>query len=142
MINKKSKTANLENNKNTFLQLGFIVAISFTLVAFEWLESEHLGADIESNLKAELAPEPIIEVDLIKPKKKVVVPKKKTKTNTVLIAKTPIVASVPVIIDPNVDNEPPINWDIFDKGDSDEPIDILELDSVYISVQEMPEFPG
>ena len=142
MINKKSKTANLENNKNTFLQLGFIVAISFTLVAFEWLESEHLGADIESNLKAELAPEPIIEVDLIKPKKKVVVPKKKTKTNTVLIAKTPIVASVPVIIDPNVDNEPPINWDIFDKGDSDAPIDIVELDSVYIYVQEMPEFPG
>ena len=46
------------------------------------------------------------------------------------------------MIDPNVDNEPPINWDIFDKGDSDEPIDILELDSVYISVQEMPEFPG
>ena len=92
MINKKSKTANLENNKSTFLQLGFIVAISFTLVAFEWLESEHLGTDIESNLNAELAPEHIIEVDLIKPKKKVIIPKKITKTNTVVIAKKPIVS--------------------------------------------------
>jgi len=142
MINKKSKTANLENNKSTFLQLGFIVAISFTLVAFEWIESEHLGTDIESNLNAELAPEHIIEVDLIKPKKKVIIPKKITKTNTVVIAKKPIVAAASVIIDPNADIEPPINWDIFDEGDSDEPIDIVELDSVYIHVQEMPEFPG
>ena len=76
MTQKKSKKANLENNKCTFLQLGFIVAISFTLVAFEWLESEHLATDIESNLNAELAPEPIIEVDLLKPKNKVIVPKK------------------------------------------------------------------
>jgi len=142
MINKKSKTANLENNKSNFLQLGFIVAISFTLVAFEWIESEHLGTDIESNLNAELAPEHIIEVDLIKPKKKVIIPKKITKTNTVVIAKKPIVAAASVIIDPNADIEPPINWDIFDEGDSDEPIDIVELDSVYIHVQEMPEFPG
>jgi protein TonB len=142
MTQKKSKKANLENNKSTFLQLGFIVAISFTLVAFEWLESEHIATDIESNLNAELAPEPIIEVDLLKPKNKVIVPKKKTKTNTVVIAKKPIAAAVLVSIDPNVDNEPPINWDIFDKGDSDEPINIVELDSVYIHVQEMPEFPG
>ena len=142
MTQKKSKIANLENNKSTFLQLGFIVAISFTLVAFEWLESEHIATDIESNLNAELGPEPIIEIDLMKPRKKVIVPKKKIKTNTVVIAKKPIVAASPVIIDPNIDNEPPINWDIFDKEDSDEPIDIVELDSVYIYVQEMPEFPG
>ena len=142
MTQKKSKTANLEKKKSTFLQLGFIVAISFTLVAFEWLDSKHLGTDIESNLNAELAPETIIEVDLIKPKKKVIIPKKKTKTNTVVIAKKPIVAAGPVIIDPNAGNDPPINWDVFDNGDSDEPIVIVELDSVYMFVQEMPEFPG
>lgn len=141
MTPKKSKTANLEKKTSTFLQLGFIVAISFTLVAFEWLDSEHLGTGIESNLYAELSPETIIEVDLIKPKKKVIIPKKKTKTNTVVIAKKPIVAAGPVIIDPNAGNDPPINWDIFDKGDPDEPIKV-ELDSVYIFVQEMPEFPG
>ena len=132
MTPKKSKTANLEKKKSTFLQLGFIVAISFTLVAFEWLDSDHLGKGIESNLNAELVPETIIEVDVIKPKKKVIIPPKKTKTNTVVIAKKPIVAAGAVIIDPNAGNEPPINWDIFDKGVQDEPIVILE----------MPEFPG
>ena len=141
MTPKKSKTANLEKKKSTFLQLGFIVAISFTLVAFEWSDSEHLGTGIESTLNEELAPETIIEVDLIKPKKKVVISPKKTKTNTVVIAKKPIVAAGPVIIDPNAGNDPPINWDIFDKGDPDETIKV-ELDSVYIFVQEMPEFPG
>ena len=142
MTPKKSKTANLEKKKNTFLQVGFIVAISFTLVAFEWSDSEHLGTGIESALNAELAPETIIEVDLIKPKKMVIIPPKKTKTNTVVIAKKPIVAASTVIVDPNAGNEPPINWDVFDKGDSDEPIVIAELDSVYMFVQEMPEFPG
>ena len=101
MISKKSKTANLEKKRSTFLQLGFIVAISFTLVAFEWLDSEHIGNGIESNLNAELPPETIIEVDLIVPKKSVVIPQKKAKTNTVVIAKKPIVVAGPVIIDPN-----------------------------------------
>jgi len=142
MTTKKSKTANLEKKKNTFLQVGFIVAISFTLVAFEWSDSEHLGADIESTLNEELAPETIIEVDLIKPKKRVIIPPKKTKTNTVVITKKPIVTASAVIVDPNAGDEPPINWDVFDKGDSDEPIVIVELDSVYMFVQEMPEFPG
>ena len=142
MTPKKSKTANLEKKKSTFLQLGFIVAISFTLVAFEWLDAEHLETGIESNLNAELAPETIIEVDIIKPKKKVIIPPKKTKTNTVVIEKKPIVAASTVIVDPNAGNEPPINWDVFDNGDSDERIVIVELDSVYMFVQEMPEFPG
>jgi len=142
MTPKKSKTANLEKKKSTFLQLGFIVAISFTLVAFEWLDAEHLGTGIESNLNAELAPETIIEVDIIKPKKKVIIPPKKTKTNTVVIVKTPLVVAGPVIIDPSAGNDPPINWDVFDKGDPDEPIVIEAMDSVYIFVQEMPEFPG
>ena len=142
MTPKKSKIANLEKKKSTFLQLGFIVAISFTLVAFEWLDSEHLGTGIESNLNAELVPETIIEFDIIKPKKKVIIPPKKTKTNTVVIVKKPIVVAGPVIIDPSAGNEPPINWDVFDKGDPDEPIVIEAMDSVYIFVQEMPEFPG
>jgi protein TonB len=142
MTSKKSNKANLEKKKSTFLQLGFIVAISFTLVAFEWLGSEHLGTGIESNLNAELAPETIIEVEVIKPKKKVIIPPKKTKTNTVVIVKKPIVVAGPVIIDPNAGNEPPIDWDVFDKGDPDEPIDIVAIDSVYIFVKEMPEFPG
>ena len=142
MTPKKSKIANLEKKKSTFLQLGFIVAISFTLVAFEWLDSEHLGTGIESNLNAELVPETIIEFDIIKPKKKVIIPPKKTKTNTVVIVKKPIVVAGPVIIDPSAGNEPTINWDVFDKGDPDEPIVIEAMDSVYIFVQEMPEFPG
>lgn len=142
MRSKKSNRASLEKKKSTFLQLGFIVAISFTLVAFEWLGSEHLGTGIESNLNAELAPETIIEVDLIKPNKKVIIPPKKTTTNAVVIVKEPIIVAAPVIIDPNAVDEPPIDWDVFDEGDSNELIIIEAIDSVYIFVEEMPEFPG
>ena len=76
------------------------------------------------------------------PKKSVVIPQKKAKTNTVVIAKKPIVVAGPVIIDPNPGNNPPIDWDVFDEGDPAERIVIEAMDSVYIFVQEMPEFPG
>ena len=104
--------------------------------------SEHLGTGIESNLNAELAPETIIEVDLIKAKEKGDYSKKKDKEQYSCNCEKTNCSCGPVIIDPNAGNEPPINWDIFDKGDPEEPIVYSRMDSVYIFVQEMPEFPG
>jgi len=67
MTPKKSKKANLEKKKSSFLQLGFIVAISFTLVAFEWSTNEFQSSDIASNLKEELSPEVVSEISFSKP---------------------------------------------------------------------------
>ena len=142
MKSKKTNKANLENRKPTLLLIGLVLSLAMVLESFEWLGSEHLGTGIESNLTAELAPETIIEVDLIEPKKKIVIPKVKTKTTTVIVAKKPIVTAGAVIVDPNAGNEPPIDWDKFDDGGSDGPIVIEALDSVFMFVEEMPEFPG
>jgi len=143
MKSKKTNNANLEKSKPTLLLIGLVLSLAMVLESFEWLGSEHLGSGIESRLSAELAPETIIEVDLIETKKKVEVPKVKTKTTTVVITKKPIVAAGPVIVDPKAGDEPPIDWDAFDDGDDDGDGVIVEvLDSVYQFVQEMPEFPG
>jgi protein TonB len=40
MENKKYKSANLENKRGTFLQVGFIITLSLVLIAFEWTSSD------------------------------------------------------------------------------------------------------
>ncbi|MBE0668749.1 MAG: energy transducer TonB, partial [Bacteroidales bacterium] len=40
MESKKSDKANLENKKSIFLQIGIVVAIMVSLVAFEWTTGE------------------------------------------------------------------------------------------------------
>ena len=67
MTSKKSNKANLEKKKSTFLQLGFIVAISFTLVAFEWSSNEFQSDELASSLNEELSPEIVNEISFTKP---------------------------------------------------------------------------
>jgi len=40
METKKSRSANLENKRNLFLQFGLIIALSLVLIAFEWSTRE------------------------------------------------------------------------------------------------------
>lgn len=68
MVEKKSKKANLENRKKSFLQLGLIVAISFTLVAFEWSTHEYIPVGYSSELSDELLPEIVNVFEFSKPK--------------------------------------------------------------------------
>ena len=67
MTPKKTKKANLEKKKSSFLQLGFIVAISFTLVAFEWSTNEFQSNELASSLNEELSPEIVNEVSFSRP---------------------------------------------------------------------------
>ena len=57
---KKSEKANLENKKLLFLQLGLIVSLGITLIAFEWTSTETnvstLEAEAEVVLEEEIIP--------------------------------------------------------------------------------------
>ena len=57
---KKSEKANLENKKLLFLELGLIVSLGITLIAFEWTSTETnvstLEAEAEVVLEEEIIP--------------------------------------------------------------------------------------
>jgi protein TonB len=53
---KKSKKADLENKKTTFLQLGLVVTIALILIAFEWTSSDKKD-NAYANLQEEILEE-------------------------------------------------------------------------------------
>jgi len=43
MENKKSESANIEKNRNMYLQIGIVLVLSLVLVAFEWSSKTKTG---------------------------------------------------------------------------------------------------
>jgi periplasmic protein TonB len=66
MESKKTKKSNLESKRTYFLQIGFVVALALTLIAFEWSTPvnspsfEYYGADDD-------VPEEIIPITINQP---------------------------------------------------------------------------
>jgi len=58
---KKSEKANLESKRNLFTEVGFVIALSFVLIAFEWNSSEGTAGDL-GELKVEQLNEEIIPI--------------------------------------------------------------------------------
>ena len=48
METKKNPKANLETKRGMFIQIGLVVAISVSLVAFEWKSYEKSASDLGS----------------------------------------------------------------------------------------------
>ena len=140
MKSKKTIKANLEKRKPTMLLIGLALSTAMVLESFEWLEADSVGTSIASNLAEEIAPENIIEFNEIKPKEKIIIPQKKTKTTVVTVVKTTIPAAGPVVVDPLANDIPDVDWDAF--VDDDEGAVTIEIDSVFVIVEDAPEFPG
>lgn len=70
METKKSKSANLENKKFQFLQLGLLLALSMSLCAFEWLDADYKPDYINASIVEDNTIEPVFEATLLlnKPK--------------------------------------------------------------------------
>lgn len=137
METKKSKRADLEPKKSIFLQIGIVIALGLTLAAFEW----------ESPVKQLVVTEKwetLGEDFVIK--------------NTVIEDKKPAPKPVSVPVINIVDNDDPVDNDAdFDMGikpDDEIPVFIppvsvkladensLPDDTPFVSVQNMPEYPG
>ena len=58
---KKSPEADLEKKKGLFLQIGLVVSLAVTLVAFEWKSYDKVEYDL-GQLKVEDVPEEIIPI--------------------------------------------------------------------------------
>jgi periplasmic protein TonB len=137
METKKSKRADLEPKKSIFLQIGIVIALGLTLAAFEW----------ESPVKQIVVTdkwETVGEDFVIK--------------NTVFEDQKPAPKPVSVPVINIVDNDDPVDNDAdFDMGikpDDEIPVFIppvsvkladensLPDDTPFVSVQNMPEYPG
>jgi len=132
---KKSIKADLENRKAIFIQLGLVVAMSLTLIAFEWTSLPDEKSEISLNSV-------ITDVDEI-----ISIPREEPPREE-LEPPLPDVADVIELVDDNV-SVPDVDFSTevdehttidFRNYENDEVID--EEDKPFVIVEEMPLFNG
>lgn len=134
MNKRKSSSANLENKKTIFLEVGFVLALTAVLFAFEYKSYDQLIyiTEHESNYQEE---------DLISPiqlKNQEEIPEKPKSFMVLNIVPDDEFTDETEIFDPTIDfDEPMETWD---------PIDDVEPEIVetipYHSVEQKPVYPG
>ncbi|MBU8892788.1 MAG: TonB family protein [Bacteroidales bacterium] len=132
MKTKKSKRANLENLRTIFLQIGFILTLSFILVAFEWKSNVDYNLDyVITTVYDDLGILPPVTMPKAELPKKVEAPVFEIKPDDYEVPDEPL-----DLFDPEIGvNEPFI---IPDYGNTEEPVD----DNEYVKVEIMPTFMG
>ncbi|WP_346855127.1 energy transducer TonB [uncultured Draconibacterium sp.] len=136
---KKSKKADLESKRNTFLLIGLVVALGVTLLAFEWTtkpsKAESLGTIQTAQVEEEIIP--ITREQEVKPPPPPPPPK---------------VIEVLNIVDDDVEIEDELEIEDTE-ADDETVIDVApvietaeeeeeEEAQVFFIVEDMPEFPG
>ncbi|MBS4014123.1 MAG: energy transducer TonB [Bacteroidetes bacterium] len=132
METKKSEKANLEKKKSIFLQIGIILALIVTLLAFEWKQSERPKIDISGDLVLVLD----TDFEIEHPKQEPPPPVKPISPSIEIVTNdTPDVPDV-VFEDPITDYAVPV----FQLIDDTEP----EVDEtrVFVGVEIPPQYPG
>ncbi len=135
MRTKKTKQANLENQRNIFRQIGIIFAMGIIFITFEYT-----NADVPYKEYNEI-PEDIIEIEYIpitSHKKTHLPPPPTAFSNQINI--TDVSYEIPddmnlEDITDNKDYTPPI---LFDNTDEEE----VDPDAIFVLPEKMPSFPG
>ncbi|MCF8303384.1 MAG: energy transducer TonB [Bacteroidales bacterium] len=135
MLNKKSNSANLENKRTLFLQIGMIVALGIVLTAFEWKSYEKMNFIIGGISPEDVPEEQIIQTDHVKPK----IPPKPRPANALEIVENTEELDEEIEIDASADQDTKIEPYQFDPPE--ENADETE-DGPFVPYQEPPSFPG
>ncbi|WP_163716270.1 energy transducer TonB [Mangrovibacterium lignilyticum] len=135
---KKSPKADLESKRNIFVQIGLVISLGITLLAFEWTtrveQAASLGTMVQQDVEDEIIP--ITRQEEVKPPPPPPPPK---------------VVEVLTIVDDDTEIEEEL--DIEDtEADDNTVIDVApviqqeaeeeEESEVFFIVENMPEFPG
>jgi protein TonB len=129
---KKSPEADLEKKKGLFLQIGLVVSLAVTLVAFEWKSYDKVEYDL-GQLKVEDVPEEIIPI---------------TKQEEKPPPPPPPPAQVINVVkdDVKIENEAEIQETEVTQETVVEvqPIkeEVIDEPEIFLIVEEMPSFPG
>lgn len=133
MEKKKSAKANLENKRVFFLEIGFVLILAMVFYAFEYKSYESVDYSIYTS-SADYTPEDMTPPTIQKPK--LIPPIPPPPTHIEIVEKTDEVLK-DLVIDVSMGQDDPIDTWI----PIEDPPEIVEPE-IYISVQEMPEFPG
>ncbi|MBK7971536.1 MAG: TonB family protein [Bacteroidetes bacterium] len=129
---KKSPEADLEKKKGLFLQIGLVVSLAVTLVAFEWKSYDKVEYDL-GQLKVEDVPEEIIPI---------------TKQEEKPPPPPPPPAQIINVVkdDVKIENEAEIQETEVTQETVVEvqPIkeEVIDEPEIFLIVEEMPSFPG
>ncbi|MFH1000955.1 MAG: energy transducer TonB [Bacteroidota bacterium] len=134
MEEKKSVKANLENKRTLFLEIGFVIALFLTLVAFEYKSYDKVEY---SNLEREVdnTPEEIIPIT----EQKVKPPPPKPPPQVTIINVVKNTVKVDNDIDINIDFDENMAMEEFKFVQEDEEV---EEQKIFLVVEDMPMFPG
>lgn len=130
---KKSNQADLETKKGMFRQMGIVIALSLVFIAFEYS-----NADVSNNT-LDYTPDIVVEIDHIPI----------TRSKPTLPPPPPPAILNTIIIDPlNLSMEDDlviVSSEIDETNDVlyiPEEIDEIDDDAIFITPEQMPEFPG
>lgn len=137
MINKKSKKADLENKRNTFFLIGLVIALGFVLFAFEWKTPAPKAIEFENTSFA-------VDDDIFIPSTS---PEKKEPPQQLIEAPVFELVDDDALIEDefagfNSDLDDNDVFEIMDFVFTDTKNENDIKDEIFISVEEMPEFPG
>ena len=134
---KKSKKADLEKRKGMFVEIGLVVALAITLVAFEWTKGEKKddGSEVVAEIQFEDEMMQITRREEPKPEPKPEQPK---------------VAEVLDIVDDDVEIEDEFDFDMEATDDTEydftsmvtDDSEEIEEEEVFYIVEDMPTFNG
>ncbi|MGD9930910.1 MAG: energy transducer TonB [Mangrovibacterium sp.] len=135
---KKSPKADLESKRNIFVQVGLVISLGLTLLAFEWTSKVDQAASLGSVMQQEVEDEiiPITRQEEVKPPPPPPPPK---------------VVEVLTIVDDDTEIEDELELEDTEADDKTV-IDVApviqreeeeaEESEVFFIVEDMPEFPG
>ena len=135
---KKSRKADLEGNKSTWLLIGYVLVFAALFVAFEWTATERKETGMVVSAGVLLEEEVMIPITL--PEKKVVPPPPEAKQITDLLE----------IVEDDAEIEETEIISVEDQGEVveiNENMNIVveelpEEETIYNVVEDQPEFPG
>lgn len=132
---KKTEKADLENKKAIFLQIGFVIALAFVLVAFNYKSYER-GSGLDIQVQVDNTPEEIIPIT--KQEVKPPPPPPPRQITIINIVEDDVEVEDDIEIDVEADQKTEIA-DFVPVVKVEEEVEELEIFTV---VESMPEFPG
>ena len=135
---KKSEKANLENKKLLFLELGLIVSLGITLIAFEWTSTETNVSTLEAEAEVVLEEE-IIPITQETPPPPPAAPKIPVLSDQIDIVDDEIEVDDEMFM--NLEDDASIGVEIMDYVEVEE--EVVEEEAIpFQLVEEKPSFQG
>lgn len=129
---KKSPKADLEHKRGFFLQIGLVVALVLTLVAFEWKSYDKTEASLGSMQAKEVIEEIVLNTQQ---EVKLPPPPPAPQTTVINVVKDNVTVDDNITIDAESNEKTEVQYTAIEENETEE----MEIFSV---VEESPDFPG